>query len=163
MSACRLSYILALKPRQILRIARGVAAAGLVASLSGCAGLGLPFGTETAALDTTPTGSIRPTMVSANVVDGVAPSDWTTILNTVAASPADKSLDSLAWRNQQTGSAGTISGLTAAFSKGDVQCRSFATTVSDQRGIRRYRGEACRSGGDHWQLYGMVADDAQLS
>ena len=42
-------------------------------------------------------------------------------------------------------------------------CRSFATTVNDARGIRRYRGDACRRTDGRWQLDGMAPDDAKLS
>ena len=164
MPARRHSYSPALKPRQLPRACRGIAAIALALSLGGCAGLGLPFGAETASLDTSiTTGSIRPTLVSASVVDGVDASDWEAIRRAVAAVPADTRADSLAWRNPDTGSAGTISGLDAAHPYGKLQCRTFATTVNDQRGVRRYRGEACQRSDGRWQLYDMAADDAQLS
>jgi surface antigen len=163
MSARRHSYSPASKPRQLPRACRGIAAIALALSLGGCAGLGLPFGSDLARVDTTTTGSIRPTLVSANVVDGVDASDWEAIRRTVAAVPADSSVDSLAWRNPDTGSAGTISSLGTAHRRGSLMCRAFATTVNDQRGVRRYRGEACQRDNGRWQLYGMAADDAQLS
>ena len=163
MPARRHSYSPALKPRQMPRACRSIAAIALALSLGGCAGLGLPFGAETASIDATKTGSIRPTLVSASVVDGVDASDWEAIRRTVAAVPADSSVDSLAWRNPDTGSAGTISGLGTAHPRGSLICRTFATTVNDQRGVRRYRGEACQRDNGRWQLYGMAADDAQLS
>lgn len=162
MFALRPPYIPAAKPRQLPRACRGIAAVALALSLGGCAGLGLPFGAETTASNAAlTTGSVRPRLVSANIVDGVAASDWEAIRRTVAAAPA--TVDSLAWHNRDTGSAGTISGLSAAHPQGSLECRSFASTVNDQRGVRRYRGQACRPSDGSWQLYGMVADDAQLS
>ena len=163
MSAYRHPYISALKPRQLARAGRGLAAVALALSLGGCAGLGLPFGAEMAASNASATGTIKPTLVSAQVVDGVDASDWEAIRRTVAAIPADTGIDSLAWRNPDTGSAGTISSLSAAHALRGVECRTFATTINDQRGVRRYRGEACQRANGRWQLYGMVADDAQLS
>ncbi len=163
MSARRHSYIPAFKPRQIPRSCSAVAAAILALSLGGCAGLGLPFGAEMASTDPMTTGSIKPTLVSASVVDGVDASDWEAIRRTVAATSADSPVDRLAWRNPDTGSAGSIVALSAAHRQGVLECRTFATTVNDQRGVRRYRGEACQRSNGRWQLYGMVADDAQLS
>ena len=157
------SYIRALKPRQMPRACSAVAAAILALSLGGCAGLGLPFGAEVASTDPMTTGSIRPTLVSASVVDGVDASDWEAIRRTVAAIPAQSPVDRLAWRNPDTGSAGTIAALSAAHPQSGLACRTFATTINDQRGVRRYRGEACQRSNGRWQLYGMVADDAQLS
>lgn len=156
-------YIPALTFSQMPRACRGVAAVALALSLGGCAGLGLPFGAEMASKDAMTTGSVKPTLVSASVVDGVDASDWEAIRRSVAATPANTGVDRLAWRNPDTGSAGTISGLTAEHMRGSQQCRTFATTVNDQRGIRRYRGEACQRSDGRWQLYGMAADDAQLS
>lgn len=163
MSARRHSYSPTPKLRQSPRILPAAATALIALSLGGCAGLGLPIAREMTALDTTTTGSIRPTLVSATVVDGVAASDWEAIRRTVAATRANTAVDRLGWTNPDTGSAGSIVGLSAAALKGGMPCRTFATTVNDQRGVRRYRGEACEHGNGRWQLYGMVADDAQLS
>ncbi len=164
MYARKTSYIRALLLSQSSRVTRGVAAAVLALSLTGCAGLGLPFGAEMAGVDTSiTTGSIKPKLVSANVVDGVDASDWEAIRRAVAASGADSPVDRLVWRNPDTGSAGVISGLGATHAQGSLMCRPFATTVNDQRGVRRYRGEACQRTNGRWQLYGVAADDAQLS
>lgn len=163
MSARRHSYIPAPKLRQSSRMLSAAAMAVIALSLGGCAGLGLPGGTEVSAIDTTTTGSIRPTLVSADVVDGVAASDWEAIRRTVAGTRANEAVDRLGWNNPDTGSAGTIVGLSAAALKGGMPCRTFATTVNDQRGVRRYRGEACEHSNGRWQLYSMIADDAQLS
>ena len=69
---------------------------------------------------------------------------------------------SLDWLNPDTGSTGTITA-TATASEGKFLCRSFATTVNDLRGIRRYRGEACAPDGGRWQLRGVTPDDAAIS
>ena len=44
-----------------------------------------------------------------------------------------------------------------------VSCRTFATTVNDIRGIRRYRGDACTTAGGRWQLRTVTPDDAAIS
>jgi surface antigen len=163
MYARRHSYIDASKLRQSPLACRGVAVAVLVLSLGGCAGLGLPFGSELSASNASATGRLKPTLVSANVVDDVDTSDWETIRRTVAATAADTSVDRIPWNNPDTGSAGTIAGLSAEQVQSGLQCRTFATTINDQRGIRRYRGEACQRSNGRWQLFGMIADDAQLS
>ncbi len=163
MAARRHPYIPASTIRQLPRACRAIAAAAFALSLGGCAGLGLPFAAETTSDAALTTGSIRPTLVNASVVDGVDASDWEAIRRTLATIPADATVDRLAWRNPDTGSAGTISGLGAAHARGGLACRPFATTVNDQRGVRRYRGEACKLSNGRWQLYGMVGDDAQLS
>ncbi len=67
------------------------------------------------------------------------------------------------WSNPDTGSTGTIADLRPAADRGGRLCRAFSTTVNDDRGIRRYRGDACQRTDGRWQLYGMVADDVTLS
>lgn len=164
MYARRHSYIPALPPRQSVRVCGALAVAALALSLGGCAGLGLPFGAEsTVRTSAMTTGSIKPTLVSASVVDSVDASDWEAIRRTVAAASDSAAVDTLAWRNPDTGSAGTVSALSAAEQRSGHDCRTLVTTINDQRGVRRYRGEACRTGDGRWQLFGMVADDAQFS
>jgi surface antigen len=163
MFARRHSYIPALPPSQSARVCGALAVATLTLSLGGCAGLGLPFGAEsTVRTSAMTTGSIKPTLVSAKIVDSVDASDWEAIRRTVA-SASDTAVDTLAWRNPDTGSAGTVSALSAAEQRSGHDCRTLITTINDQHGVRRYRGQTCRMGDGRWQLFGMVADDAQFS
>jgi surface antigen len=120
-------------------------------SAGGCAQVGLTQGT-----DSLYTGSIK-----ASVTDGVDPSDWETMRQVVAGiAPADADL-TRPWTNPQTGSYGSIT-VGAAEQRSGGACRSFSTTVSDLRGVRRYRGEACQPVGGRWQLSDIRADDSKL-
>ena len=112
-------------------------------------------GCSTTSLDPIQTGSV----IKAAVTDGVDPSDWETVRRTLTEIGAD-ALDR-AWQNPRTGSSGTVTALAAEPRTGSV-CRAFATTVNDLRGIRRYRGEACRSGNADWRLTGITPDDNVL-
>jgi surface antigen len=100
--------------------------------------------------------------VSAKGGDQVDPTDWMTVRQTLARIPVKAEAGtSLDWRNPLTNSDGTLSLLTAAAVHDGTLCRGFATTINDLRGIRRYRGDACR-GKDGWQLSGIVSDDGTL-
>jgi hypothetical protein len=130
-----------------------VAALGL--GLAGCSSLGLPMGDR---LDRTAVGSIRSaTPVSATRTPPVAASDWETIRQSIPAALAKSGVSD--WTNEATGSSGT---LTLAQS-GKDGCRGFSTTVSDVRGIRHYRGDACRNAAGAWSIGDLTADDAILS
>lgn len=132
--------------RQSLPWFRAAALGALALATAGC---------SASAIDPTHTGSL----VRAAVTDGVDPSDWETVRRTIAEIGAD-ALDR-AWRNPKTGSSGTVTALAPEPRAGGV-CRDFATTVSDLRGIRRYRGEACRTGDAAWRLTGIIPDDSAL-
>jgi surface antigen len=153
------SYIGGGRQRQSPPFMRPVAVALLAAALGGCAGLGLPF--ETASHQKMTTGSIQ--KVSAKAGGNVDQSDWETVRRAVATiAGKDATSDTVDWRNPDTGSTGTITILGGVTAANDENCRNFATTVNDTRGIRRYRGEACRMTNGRWQLFGVLADDSQL-
>jgi surface antigen len=162
MSAYRPRYIGERKPRQSPPFYRGVAAAVVALSLGGCAGLGLPGGGELITGSIPANRSVTPTLVSASVVDRVDPSDWETVRRTVAGASPTAGVSRIEWSNPDTGSSGTIAGLDVPTDRKGQLCRSFATTINDSRGIRGYRGDACRRTDGRWQLYGMVPDDAKL-
>lgn len=153
------SYIgrsLSRQPWLALRVA---ALAMLAASLGGCAGLGLPFGeVQDARISGETTGTI-----TRKVVDQVDPSDWEAVRRTVASVPVDEAMSGVEWTNPDTGSTGTIATIDSPVERKGTLCRPFATTVSDARGVRLYRGEACQRVDGRWQLHGMIADDAHLS
>lgn len=132
----------------------------LATYLGGCSGVGIPFG-EVAVNDKLTTGSI--TKTDSPPTSKVAQSDWEAIRESIAqaAAKADHS-QPLAWRNPETGSTGTLMVLNTVPPTNDPSCRNFQTTVNDLRGIRHYRGEACRMIEGRWQLLGVLADDSKL-
>ena len=138
-------------------IAHVTAIAALALTLGGCAGLGLPLGERVASGPMAYTGSIKPVLASAVAADQANPSDWDAIRRTIDGAP--KTAARLDWSNVVSGSAGSIA---IAADTGD-DCRRFATTINDLRGIRRYRGSACAGADGRSQLRGVVADDATLS
>ncbi len=132
-----------------------VAAVLLALSLAGCSRLGMPF--NQAADDSLTTGSIA--LVKAAVSDRVDPSDWQTIRQTLSRIPAGAGAGtSLDWHNSLTNSGGTVSVAAAAAPRNGALCRGFVATINDLRGIRRYRGEACRNA-NGWQLSGVIPED----
>lgn len=151
------SYIGEGRVRQSPPLVRPIAAIVLGAALSGCAGLGMPFG-EVADQNLT-TGTVQ--KVSSR--GKVSQSDWDAVRQAVAKAAADNtSATPVNWRNPATGTTGTITIHRGVSATNDPNCRNFATTINDMRGIRQYRGEACRSDKDDWQLYGVLADDSKL-
>lgn len=129
---------------------RGGLVAFALLALAGCGRIGIPLGTAELADNARPQDG-RVALVSAS--DGVDPSDWETVRQTVARSVDGTGID---WSNPLTGSSGTLLSF-----DGESDCRTFATTMSDMRGIRRYRGAACQASGE-WRLTEIVPDDAQL-
>jgi hypothetical protein len=156
------SYIGEDTRRQSSNIIRGFALTLVVLSLGGCAGLGLPFGEPGSAGRLATKGeAAKPILASAVVTDQVDPSDWETVRRTAEGAPVEASR--LDWINPETGSSGRLAIAAAVTDADNVVCRSFATTVNDVRGIRRYRGEACVRSDARSQLRGVIADDATLS
>jgi surface antigen len=146
--------------RQSPPLVRPTAIAVVAAALCGCAGLGLPFG-EAAVDRNLTTGSIE--KVSSKGPDKVAQSDWEAVRQSIAHAAAEDALSqALAWRNPETGTTGTLTVLDTVTATNDPNCRNFQTTVNDTRGIRHYRGEACRMSKDSWELFGVLADDSKL-
>jgi surface antigen len=143
-------------PRQSPPFFRAGVLAVLLLSTAGCARLGLPSGAGMA------TAYADGAAINASVADGVDPSDWEVVRQTVAGiAPASGSGGPLVWQNPRTGSSGTLDAKAAEPGDGGI-CRAFSTTVNDLRGIRRYRGEACRPQGGSWQLTGIIPDDSAL-
>jgi surface antigen len=155
------SYIGDGHKRQSPPFVRAIALAGLVLSLGGCAQLGLPFveAGSRQAVDRTATGATR---VSVKVSDGVDPSDWEAVRRALATAP-DGYAPGIGWSNPDTGSDGTLSASAAVAGKGGTLCRTIETTINDNRGARRYRGEACQRTNGRWQIVKVAPDDATLS
>lgn len=142
-------------------IARHMTKAALAATLvmlAGCAGMGLPVadfnrdGISRLAADRTTTAAIA----------SVDPSDWETVRRAVAeAITSRNTATAVNWSNPDTGSSGTIAPLLAVAAANGT-CRPFSTTMSDARGVRHFRGDACRETNGRIQLVRVVADDPAL-
>ena len=131
-------------------------------TLAGCAGMGLPFEEASASRPASAGDGLKPIPASATVtVDRVDPSDWKEVRATLAVAPPGRTTG-LDWLNADTGSTGTITAAATTTASG-LACRAFATTVNDVRGIRRYRGDACRTAASGWQLRDLTPDDAAIS
>jgi surface antigen len=144
---------------QIAQIARAVATAVLVAYLGGCASMGLPFGPDVASASRERTSAVA----RVDAVGMVDPSDWETVRRTVAGVPATTAALRMEWANPDTGSTGIVGTRAVAADRKGPLCRPFTTTLSDDRGVHHYRGEACRMTDGRWQLFGVRADDALVS
>ena len=144
------------KSRPIRRLAT---MAGLALFLGGCSSVGL--GDFARGPQANATFGAKAMKASLTVVDRVDPSDWEAVRRRIAGISADE-IARYDWSNPDTRSTGTITVLAVATAGSSATCRPFATTLSDTRGIRRYRGEACRRTDGRWQLFGIRADDAKL-
>lgn len=153
------SYIGERRARQSSCLARPVLFAAIATWLGGCTGLGLPFG-DTAVDRSLTTGSVQ--KVSGKSAGKVDPSDWEAVRETIARAAGDGPEKSLNWRNPKTGTTGTVTVLNTITATNDPNCRNFQTTLNDTRGIRHYRGEACRTASKDWRLFGVLADDSKL-
>jgi len=156
MSASGCSYIGGGEQRQSPILA-AVAVAALGIALGGCSSMGMPLGEAGGSYERT--GAIA---VGAVVTDSVDPSDWEAVRRTVARVPADMLADRVEWSNPATGSTGTVAMSEPSNDRGGKLCRPLSATINDIRGVRRYRGDACRGADGVWRLYGMTADDAIL-
>jgi surface antigen len=147
-------------PRQSPFQIRPLATILLAATLGGCSGLGMPFG-EVAMDRELTTGSLH--KVSTRGQDKVDQSDWETVRRTIASVAAESHpAANVAWSNPDTGNTGTITIHDTITGTNDPNCRNFATTLNDPRGIRHYRGETCHMNDNRWQLFGVLADDSKL-
>ncbi len=155
------TYIGKGRARQSLSASRVVLVASLAIYLFGCAGIG-PSADGQANIDSSmATGSIE--QADSKEQRTVAPSDWEAVRRSIARATSDDSFDGvMAWVNPDTGSTGTLKVLDAATATNQSDCRDFETTVNDVRGIRHYRGEACRTANDRWELFDVLADDSEL-
>jgi hypothetical protein len=153
MRACGSSYIGGRRFRQSRPIFPLITVTILSLSLGACAGMGLPFEQGASGQRA---GAV---LASARVSDRVDPSDWEMVRRTIAAAPAGNIESSQNWSNPATGSAGTVTTLAAGE---NPNCRSFAATVHDLRGVRGYRGEACAAANGGVKLSGVAADDGVL-
>jgi surface antigen len=105
------------------------------------------------------TASVKGKSADTALVAGVDPSDWAAVRQALAKTPVPGR--EIAWSNPVTGSSGTVA-LGATLAKAGSACRSLAAIVNDIRGIRFYRGEACRERAGVWRLSAIVPDDRAL-
>jgi surface antigen len=156
------SYIGQRLNRQARPLLQAAAVAAFALSLAGCGGLGLPFAEENGPQAAVTAPPAKAALVSAKVSEGVDPSDWETVRRAVASAPVDGVDGGIDWSNPDTGSTGTITAYPVVAGKDGTLCRTVATTVSDLRGVRRYRGQSCQRRDGRWQLFSFTADDAKL-
>ncbi len=151
-------------PRNGSSISRAAPLLALALGLAGCGRL-LPFGPATLDLATTQ-GIVRPaaaTGLKADAPQAVDPTDWEALRLAAAGSLLDAAPGAaLDWANPATGTFGTAVPIAAAQTRADGDCRVFSTTLSDVRGIRRYRIEACARPGGRFDFVTVTADDATL-
>ncbi|KQZ16287.1 hypothetical protein ASD50_10585 [Mesorhizobium sp. Root552] len=119
-----------------------------VAALAGC-GVG-GFSLEKAEVDRAIiTSNVQ---ASATVTDGGMVADQLTIRNAVSSADLEESAGrSLSWANADTGSRGSITGLTESRNKGEL-CREFAATRESFDGIALYNGRICMVGAGVWRI-----------
>lgn len=130
---------------------------------AGCAGIGLPIADfHPERTGATVAAKSGPTDGAAAAIAAIDPSDWEAVRRAVAeAITARNTTVAINWSNPDTGSSGTIAPLLTV-AAGNSACRPFATTLSDARGVRRFRGDACRESTGRIQLLRVVADDPAL-
>jgi hypothetical protein len=126
-------------------------------SLAGCAGFGLPM--DEVQNQAAVASRVKPAVAVA-ATEAASPSDWEKVRSIIATLPAGTAgSGEIAWHNPGTGSDGTvIAG--AATAKTGMVCRAFVSTINDARGIRGYRGEACRADGGDWRIRTAAPTDA---
>ena len=129
--------------------------------LGGCASIGIPLGDFNRTAAQTASAGSHAVPASLTISDAVEASDWEVVRRTIAGVPVDDS-GRFDWNNPDTKSSGNVTVLALAANSGAAACRPFATTINDARGIRGYRGEACRRADGRWQLSGVSADDTKL-
>ncbi|HZP20519.1 MAG TPA: RT0821/Lpp0805 family surface protein [Bauldia sp.] len=107
------------------------------------------------------TGRIAPARAVAPAgAASVDPSDWESIRRALSGIAADTPQPvAVAWHNVGTGSDGTVTVGPAGKTSAGL-CRPFTTTLNAPRGVRSYRGEACRSGKGDWTLARVFAEDS---
>lgn len=154
------------RPLAALAIAGFVLGLG---SLAGCSQAGIPVGSAEVASAPSPTQHRATTEAAATAAalveaDAIDPADLKTVLSTAAAALNTGRTDqALAWSNADTGSTGAVTPLDIVADGDRSNCKVFASTVNDVRGVRRYRGEACMRGDGTWNLTRFVPEDEELS
>lgn len=115
--------------------------------LGGCAG-----GMSLEKVDADPSIITSGVPQDAGTTDTARLSDEATIRNAVSSADIEAAAAApLAWANADTGSRGTITGLTERKDNGRL-CRSFTTTRESFDGVALYRGETCLLGGGGWLM-----------
>lgn len=90
--------------------------------------------------------------VTSAVPDQTSVSDSLTIRNAVSAADIEALKEvPLAWANTETGSRGTISGVSESRAAG-VLCRSFTASRESYDGVGLYKGEACLGDRGSWRM-----------
>lgn len=87
------------------------------------------------------------------VPDQTRVADSVTIRNAISAADIEALQQGapLAWANADTGSRGTISGVSETKAAG-VLCRTFTASRESYDGVGLYKGEACRGDQGNWHI-----------
>lgn len=136
-------------PRGICATVRAIASIALL-SLSGC-GVG-GFSLDKAGIDRSIVTGNVPSPVSGTATDAALAADQMTVRN--AASSADLEElagQSVAWANADTGSRGTISGISETKVKGEL-CRAFSSSRESFDGVTLYKARICMAGAGAWRI-----------
>ena len=113
---------------------------------SGCGSAG--FSLESAVPDTSiVTGSISREPATAS--DSTRQSDEVIVRAAVSAAIVEEVNDGIGWANADTGSRGTINGISENRDTGFL-CRRFTTTRESFEGVHLYQGEACLGPARMW-------------
>ncbi len=89
----------------------------------------------------------------------ISPIDLAAMRKAISGSLSVLTGGTVFWSNSESGSDGIIE-----FAVDDAadNCRPFSATVSDLRGIRRYRSEACPQSGGSWDFAEITPEDGVL-
>lgn len=124
------------------------AAAASVVVLSGCAGGFSLTKEEDVGLST---ASVPQQQQAANTSTQMM-SDQSIIRNAVSAADlASVGTTGVAWANSDTGSRGSISGI-SEYAEAGSTCRKFVVSRESFDGVNIYDGDACLIGGGAWKL-----------
>jgi surface antigen len=134
--------------------------------LAGCGSITIPLtGSSPPVPQTTAslaTGApALPALPSSLAYDTLGDADWEIVRKTVASSLFATADSRLEWRNDRTGTSGTLTDMTATRARNGAACRTFTTTMAKIDGVRLYRGEACQGYAGEWEIVSTAPVDVR--
>jgi hypothetical protein len=106
-----------------------------------------------------PIDPVTTASISSRPPAGISPVDLASMREAIRGSLAVLAGGTVFWSNSESGSDGIIEFATI---EGEASCRPFEATVSDLRGIRRYRSEACPGRDGAWDFADLTPEDSVL-
>ncbi|MCC6984370.1 MAG: hypothetical protein IT535_13965 [Bauldia sp.] len=134
------------------RLVKPMPVLAALALLAGCSGPGNQF--ARAPVDPVTTASI-----TSEPGTSISLIDLDAMRQAISGSLAVLAGGTVFWSNSESGSDGIIEFATI---ESEASCRPFAVTVSDLRGIRRYRSEACPGSEGGWDFAEITPEDSVL-